>query len=180
MLLRHVTCVGIIASLCRDQRLSPAITAAAQNSQHPIFVWCSADRRVTDNNVITACSSNGYNHIIFRVQTHNVCRNQQTTEAVIIGCTRRHVSTCDTRHTESWSCWSWAACCQNHAMQISSPGAALLLACKCSDIWPQTSAILQREGEKCTNRVVVWKQQGLNLKIHKISKSVTYLYYLER
>ena len=106
MPLRHVTCVGIIASLCRDQRLSPAITAAAQNSQHPIFIWCSADRRVTDNNVITACSSNGYNHIIFRVQTHNVCRNQQTTVAVIIGCTRRHVSTCDTRHTESWSCWA--------------------------------------------------------------------------
>ena len=128
MPLRHVTCVGIIASLCRDQRLSPAITAAAQNSQHPIFVWCCADRRVTDNNVITVCSSNGYNHIIFRVQTHNVCRNQQTTVAVIIGCTRRHVSTCDTRHTESWSCWSWAACCQNHAMQISSPEAALLLA----------------------------------------------------
>ena len=126
MPLRHVTCVGIIASLCRDQRLSPAITAAAQNSQHPIFIWCSADRRVTDNNVIIQRCYNGYNHIIFRVQTHNVCRNQQTTVAVIIGCTRRHVSTCDTRHTESWSCWSWAACCQNHAMQISSPGADLI------------------------------------------------------
>ena len=102
MLLRHVTCVGIIASLCRDQRLSPAITAAAQNSQHPIFVCCSAsaDRRVTDNNVITVCCYNRYNHIIFRVQTHNVCRNQQTTVAVIIGCTRRHVSTW--RYTAHW------------------------------------------------------------------------------
>ena len=128
MPLRHVTCVGIIASLCRDQRLSPAITAAAQNSQHPIFVWCCADRRVTDNNVITVCSYNGYNHIIFRVQTHNVCRNQQTTVAVIIGCTRRHVSTCDTTAHWVMKLLSWAACCQNHAMQISSPGAALLLA----------------------------------------------------
>ena len=121
----------VVAAFNKEKALGGAFSVIAQLHRliySTTYLSCSADRRVTDNNVITACSSNGYNHIIFRVQTHNVCRNQQTTVAVIIGCTRRHVSTCDTRHTESWSCWSWAACCQNHAMQISSPEAALLLA----------------------------------------------------
>ena len=171
MLLRHVTCAGIIASLCRDQRLSPAITAAAQNSQHPIFVCCSAsaDRRVTDNNVITVCCYNRYNHIIFRVQTHNVCRNQQTTVAVIIGCTRRHVSTWrySTLSHEAAGAGQ-RGCCQNHAMQISSPGAALLLAfiMEIRTSGPQTTdilAILRRKWKVYryllgSSYVVVWKQ----------------------
>ena len=179
MLLCHVTCVGIIASLCRDQRLSPAITAAPQNCQHPIFVCCSdsADRRVTDNNVITVCCYNRYNHIIFRVQTHNVCRNQQTTVAVIIGCTRRHVSTWrySTLSHEAAGAGQ-RGCCQNHAMQISSPGAALLLAfimemSRHPDHGQQRSS---GESEKCTDiYLVVCSCLKTNEQLFKYSHYVT-------
>ena len=125
----------------------------------------SADRRVTDNNVITVCCYNRYNHIIFRVQTHNVCRNQQTTVAVIIGCTRRHVSTwrystLSHEAAGAGQC-SKCGCCQNHAMQISSPGAALLLAFimemfRHPDHRPQTSAILRRKLKVYIYDISIW------------------------